>query len=124
MVSHFVGGTQTGCFENRELRKVYGPKTDEDGSWKKLHNDEIHSLNSSPNIVWVIKSRKTMGRDMLHACGRGEVFKGFWLGGPKVRDHWEDLGVNGSITLRWTRWGSMWRTGFGWLMIGSGCGLL
>jgi hypothetical protein len=31
--------------------------------------------------------------------GRGEVFIGFWLGGPKVRGHWEDLGVGGKITL-------------------------
>jgi hypothetical protein len=32
---------------------------------------------------------------------RGEVFTGFWLGSPKGRDHWEDLGVGGRITLRW-----------------------
>jgi hypothetical protein len=32
---------------------------------------------------------------MWYARGRGEVFTGFWLGGPKVRDHWEDLGVGG-----------------------------
>jgi hypothetical protein len=32
----------------------------------------------------------------------GEVFTGFRLGGPKVRDHWEDLGVGGRITSRWT----------------------
>jgi hypothetical protein len=30
--------------------------------------------------------------------GRGEVFTGFWLGDPKVRDHWENLGVGGRIT--------------------------
>jgi len=40
---------------------------------------------------------------MWHARGRGEVLKGFWLGGPKARDHWEDLGVGGMITLRWIR---------------------
>jgi hypothetical protein len=34
---------------------------------------------------------------MWHAWGRGEVFTGFWLVGPKVRDHWEDLGVGGRI---------------------------
>jgi hypothetical protein len=39
---------------------------------------------------------------MWHAWGRGEVFRGFWLGRPKVRDHWEDLGVGGKITLSWT----------------------
>jgi hypothetical protein len=32
---------------------------------------------------------------MLHACGRVEVFTGFWLGGPKGRDHWKELGVGG-----------------------------
>jgi len=32
------------------------------------------------------------------------VFTGFWLGGPKIRDHWEDLGVGGKLTLRWTLW--------------------
>jgi hypothetical protein len=37
--------------ENRVLRRTFGPKREEDGSWKKLHNDELHSLYSSPNIV-------------------------------------------------------------------------
>jgi hypothetical protein len=44
-------------FENRVLRKIFGPKREEDGSWRKLHNDEVHSLYSSPNIVRVIKAR-------------------------------------------------------------------
>jgi hypothetical protein len=46
-------------FENRVLRRI-GPKREEDGSWRKLHNDELHSLYSSPNIVRVIKSRRMM----------------------------------------------------------------
>jgi hypothetical protein len=48
------------------------------------------------------------------------------LEGPKGRDHWEDLCADGRITLKWTsgRWGSMGRTGFGWLRIGSVGGLL
>jgi hypothetical protein len=44
-------------FENRVL-KIFGPKREEDGSWRKLHNGELHSLYSSPNIVRVIKSRR------------------------------------------------------------------
>jgi hypothetical protein len=44
-------------FENRVLRRIFGPKREEDGSWRKLHNDELHSLYSSPNIVRVIKTR-------------------------------------------------------------------
>jgi hypothetical protein len=77
------------------LRRIFGPKREEDGSQRKLHNDERHGLYFSPNIVRLIKSR----RDMWHAWWRGEGFTGFWLGGPKVRDHWEDLGVGGKITL-------------------------
>jgi hypothetical protein len=45
-------------FENTVLRKIFGPEMEEDGSWRKLHNDEIHSLYSSPNIVRMIKSRR------------------------------------------------------------------
>jgi hypothetical protein len=41
-----------------------------------------------------------VGLDMWHAWGRGRVFTGFWLGGPKVRDHWEDLGVGGLAQVR------------------------
>jgi hypothetical protein len=45
-------------FENRVLRMIFGPKREEDESWRKLHNDELHSLYSSLNIVRVIKSRR------------------------------------------------------------------
>jgi hypothetical protein len=63
---------------------------------------------------------------MLHALGRGEVFTGIWLGGPKARDHWEDLDVCEMITLRWTlgKQGSMGQTGFKCLRIGSSGGLV
>jgi hypothetical protein len=40
------------------LRRIFGPKREEDGSWRKLHNDELHDLYSSPNIVRVIKARR------------------------------------------------------------------
>jgi hypothetical protein len=45
-------------FENSVLRRIFGPKREEDGSWRKLHNDELHSLYFSPTIVRVIKSRR------------------------------------------------------------------
>jgi hypothetical protein len=83
------------------MRKIFGPKREEDGSWKKLHN-ELHSLYSSPNIVRVTKLRRMRWAGHVARMGRGEMLTGFWLGGPKARNHWEDLGVGGRITLRWT----------------------
>jgi hypothetical protein len=88
--------------ENGVLRRMFGPKREEDGSWRKLHNDEFHNLYSSSYIVKVIKSRRMRWAGHVARMGGREVFRGFWLGGPKVRDHWEDLGVGGRITLRWT----------------------
>jgi hypothetical protein len=45
-------------FENRVLRRLFGPKREEDELWRKLRNDELHSLYSSLNIARVIKSRR------------------------------------------------------------------
>ena len=45
-------------FENRILRRIFGSKRDENGEWRRLHNEELHSLSGPPNIVRVIKSRR------------------------------------------------------------------
>jgi hypothetical protein len=77
-----------------------GPKRDEvTGEWRK-HNEELNDLYS-PNIVWVIKSRKMSGRGMQHVWGRVQVYTGLWRGNLKERDHLEDQGVDGRIILRW-----------------------
>jgi hypothetical protein len=64
-------------FQNRVLRKIFGPKREEDASWRKLHNDELHNLYSSPNIVRVIKLRRTKWAGHVACMGRGAVFTGF-----------------------------------------------
>jgi hypothetical protein len=58
-------------FENRVLRRIFGPKRDEaTGDLRKLHNEKLHSLYSSPNITRMIKSR---GHEMGRACStKGE----------------------------------------------------
>jgi hypothetical protein len=46
-------------FENRVLRRIFGPKRDEvTGEWRKLHNEELHNLYSSPDIIMQVKSRR------------------------------------------------------------------
>jgi hypothetical protein len=46
-------------FENRVLRRIFGPKRDEvTGGWRKLHNEELHNLYSSPSIIRIIKSKR------------------------------------------------------------------
>jgi hypothetical protein len=85
-------------FENGVLRRIFRPKREEDGLWRKLNNDELHNLYSSPNIFGVSKSRRM--RWVGHVACMGEVFVVFWLGGPKLEDHWEDLGIGGKMILR------------------------
>jgi hypothetical protein len=91
-------------FENRVLRKIFGPKRDEDGSWRKLHNDELHSLYSSPNIVSVIKSRRMRWAGHVACMVEGRGVYRVLVGRPEVkrplgrpRRRWE---VNIKLHLR------------------------
>ena len=58
MVSYIKGGTHLRVFENRILRRIYGSKRAKNGDWRRLHNEELHSLYRSPNIVRMNKSRR------------------------------------------------------------------
>jgi hypothetical protein len=58
-------------FENRTQRRIFGPKRDEvTGGWRKLHNEELHNMYSSPSIVRLIKAR--MMRWAGHVARMGE----------------------------------------------------
>jgi hypothetical protein len=84
------------------LRRIFGPMREEEVSQRKLYKDELHSLYCSPNIVRVIESSRMRWTGHVVCMGRGEVFTGFSLGGPKGRDHWEDLVLGGKVKLQWT----------------------
>jgi hypothetical protein len=85
-------------FENRVLRRVFGPKRDEvTGDWRKLHKEELNDLYSLPNIVRVVKSRRMrwaghvarMGEDRgVHRVLVGKPESKRPLGRPRRR--WED----------------------------------
>ena len=57
-------------FENRILRRIFGPKRNENGEWRRPHNEELHSLYRSPNILRAIKSKK---RIMDRSCSQNGI---------------------------------------------------
>jgi hypothetical protein len=70
-------------FENRVLRGIFGPKRKEDGSWRKLQNDELHSLYSSTTIVRVIKSRRMRWARHVACMGEGRGVYRILVGRPE-----------------------------------------
>ena len=65
-------------FENRVLRKVFEPKRDEvTDDWRKLHNEELNELYSSPNITLVIKSRRMRRAGHVARMGEERCIQGF-----------------------------------------------
>jgi hypothetical protein len=83
-------------FENNVLR-IFGHKREEDGSWRKLHNDELHNLYSSPNIIREIKSRRMRWAGHVARMGQGRGVYRVLIGRPKgkrplrrPRRRWED----------------------------------
>jgi len=113
--------------ENRVLRKIFGPRRDEvTGEWRRLHNEEVNDLYSSPNIVRVIKSRRMRWAGHVARMGEERVVYRVWWGNRRERDHWVDLGVDGRIILGWMsrRWDVVMWTGLGWPRIETGGGRL
>jgi hypothetical protein len=84
-------------FEKRVLRRIFGPKREEDESLRKVHNDEFHSLYFSPNIVRVIKSRRMKWAGHVTRMGEGRGVYRVFVGRPegkrplgRPRRRWED----------------------------------
>jgi hypothetical protein len=83
-------------FENTVLRRIFGPKREEDGSWRKLHDEEFHNLYSSSNIVRVIKSRMRWAKHVAR-MGEGRGVYRVLIGRPEGKRplgrpwrRWED----------------------------------
>jgi hypothetical protein len=97
--------------ENRVLRGILGPKREVDGSRRKLHNDELHNLYSSLNIVREIKARRLRWEGHVACMGEGRGVYRVLVGKPedkrplgRPRHRWEDsikldfreIGINGA----------------------------
>jgi hypothetical protein len=101
------------------LGRIFGPKREEDGSWRKLHNDEPHNLYSSPNIVREIKSRKM--RWAGHVARMGER-RGVYrvlvgrpegkrpLGRPNIKLDLREIGIDRANWIQLAQDRVEWRT--------------
>jgi hypothetical protein len=88
-------------FENRVLRRIFGPNRGEvTGEWRKLHNEELHDLHPSPNIVRVIKSRRMRCAEHVARMGEERGLYRVLVGNLRERDHCGDPGVDGRMILR------------------------
>jgi hypothetical protein len=75
-------------FENRVLRRIFGPKRGEvTGDWRKLHNEELYNLYPSPKILRMIKSRMMRWAGHVARMGRRGMHIRYWWESQKERDH-------------------------------------
>jgi hypothetical protein len=102
-------------FENRVLRKIFGPKRDEViGGWRKLHNEELHNLYCSPSIIRIIKPRRMRLAGHVARMWENRNAYRILVGKPegkrplgRPRRRWKD---NIRMDLREIGWG-----GVGWI---------
>jgi hypothetical protein len=105
------------------LKRIFGPKREEDGSWRKLHNDELHNLYSSPNIVRMVISRRLRWAGHVALMGRGGVYRvlvgrpeykrplgrhsGRWVDNIKL--DFRELGIDGANWIQLAQDRVQWR---------------
>jgi hypothetical protein len=90
-------------FENRVLRRIFGPKRDEvTGQWRKLHDGELHNLYSSPDSVRQIKSRRMRWAGHVACMVEGSNMYRVLVGKPDGKNHLEDQGIGGRMGSKWT----------------------
>jgi hypothetical protein len=119
-------------FENRVLRRIFGPKRDEvTGEWRKLRNEELHNLYSSPDIIRQVKARQM--RWAGHVARMGEERKVYkvWVGKPEgkrplgrprrkredgIRMDLREIGLGGVDWIRLSQDRDRWRAVLGAVM--------
>ena len=109
------------------MRRIFGPRRDGvPGEWRKLHNEELTDLYSSPNIVRVIKSRRLRWVGHVARMEEGRGVHKVLVGKPegkrplgRPRRRWED-----NIKRIFRKWEGVVGTGWSWLRIGKGGGRL
>jgi hypothetical protein len=85
-------------FENKALRRTFGPKRDEvTEQWGKLHNEELNDLYFSLNIIRVIKSRRMRWAEHVARMGKRRGTYSVLVGNLRERDRLEEPGVDGRI---------------------------
>jgi hypothetical protein len=91
--------------ENRVLRRIFGRKREEvAGGWRRLHNEELHNLYASPNVIRVIKLRRMRWMEQITRMGGGggdDRPAKVWLENLNGRDHSEDLDIDERVILQW-----------------------
>jgi hypothetical protein len=113
--------------ENSVLRRIFRLKRDEViEEWRKLHNEELHDLYCSPNVVRVIKLRRMRWAGHVARMRKERCVYRLLVGKPNEKNHLEDPGIDGRIILKWVfkKWDAGACTGLIWLRIGTGGGLL
>jgi len=104
------------------LRRIFRPRRDEvTGEWRRLHNEELNDIYSSPNIVWVIKSRRMRCAGHVARMGDEIVVYRVLLGKPEGRRPMGKPKRRWWIILVWIsrRWDVGIWTGLGWPKIGT-----